>query len=166
MEVDPRDVYEDLYGNNVNEDLFQDLGDHLLQPLVSVGSDYTEDSIDLVAEAWANFECASAIYAKNFEDHWGGRGYYLNCRQMGNACGKTNFNYHIHLFYKNGGRVSLKAERHLYENSLEEVANFVGWWNCNEGNPNAYQMASFIYIWAGYNDDQYCKSINFVNPCN
>jgi hypothetical protein len=131
--------------------------DHLLEPLESEyhGGPYKRESIDKIAEAWGQFECA--YVEKGFVGNYDGEGYFLTCGMV-LACSKTNYGYHIHLFYD--GFASLKEKVHTKKDSLTNILANTGWWNNNYSEPNAYQMASFLYIWAGYNENGYCIKLN------
>lgn len=131
--------------------------EELLKPLETdyLGS-YTESSIDKIAQAWGEFSCTTVGVAK-FENG----GYFLSCGKLdNNTCKKKNSNYHIHLFYD--GFASLKDNSvHILKNTLINIISDTGWWNHYQYNPNAYQVASFLYLWAGYNNSDYCTKLNF-----
>lgn len=128
----------------------------LLYPLeVDYLGQYTEDSIDKIARAWGEFECAHSEEANPHED---ARGYYLTCGGP-EACNYSNYGYHIHLFYD--GFASLKEKVHTKKDSLTNIIRDTNWWHYYQYQPNAYQAASYLYLWAGYNSNPNCIHLNF-----
>lgn len=133
--------------------------EELLKPLeTDYLGNYTESSVDKIAQAWDEFSCTNIIVAKaGFESG----GYYLSCGKLNNnTCKKKNSGYHIHLFYD--GFASLKDNyEHIKKDILNNIIRDKGWWDYYQYQPNAYQVASFLYLWAGYNDSDYCTKLNF-----
>ncbi len=128
----------------------------LLKPLeTDYLGQYTENSIDQIAQAWSHFQCA---HVENANPHPDARGYYLTCGHP-QICNYSNFGYHIHLFYD--GFVSLKEKVHTKKDTITNIITDINWWYYNQQQPNAYQVASFLYLWAGYNSNENCIKLNF-----
>ena len=129
-----------------------------------------ETAINKIARAWEKLDCASTKVATEKS----GGGFYLSCGNH-DRCSKDNFWFHIHILCD--GQVILKKSQELEDpvernntiylphrseirnrTSISEIMN-----SCRELTPfDANKIAALLYLWAGYNNSEYCTMIDFI----